>query len=376
MAKSFRKMVSEDLGFRPQNLLTYRIDMRGSKYDDEKLVTKLLGQDLARVSTVPGVEKVAMSDPTVPTDDIVERLITIEDHDSDSSTGTYPALVHAVSPRYFEILGIPLISGRPFEDHDTDSFAVIVSKTMADQQWPGQNAIGKRLKLGPRVGGQPVRPWLTVVGVAAEVRYLGFGDTPAPAPDIYVSILQFIFRPPLTVNFLVRPQPGVSPTQLRKALHLQMMAIDPEVPDYDVATMEERLAVQTQQQRFQLILINIFAFLALVLAVIGIYGVISYGVTQRRAEIAVRMSLGADRQTIFRMVVLRGALLTAVGLALGLAAIIFLSRPLLVDLMYKTSVFDPLILIGASLGLFAITLLANYIPARRGAALDPMGALR
>lgn len=375
MAKSFRKMISEDLGFRPENLLTYRMDLRGPKYEDEKFVTKLLGQEyLSRTTAVPGVRQLAMTDPTVPTDNLVERLITVEDHNSDASTGTYPALVHAVSPRYFEVLGIPLIRGRAFSEHDTGSFAVIVSKAMADQQWPGKDPIGKRLKLGPRVG-QPVRPWLTVVGVAAEARYQGFGATTVPAPDMYVSLLQFIFRPPLTVNFLVRARPGVSTAQLRPALHRQMMAIDPEVPDYDVATMEERLARQTDKERFQLILINIFAVLALALAVIGIYGVISYGVAQRRAEIAVRMSLGANRGTIFRMVVGRGALLTAMGLVLGLVAVFSLS-PLLVSLLYKTSILDPLILIGTSLGLFVITLMANYLPAQRAATLDPMGGLR
>jgi ABC-type antimicrobial peptide transport system permease subunit len=212
------------------------------------------------------------------------------------------------------------------------------------------------------------------VGVAADVRHEGFGET-APAPDMYVSILQFIFRPPLTVNFLVRAQPGTSTARLRTALHREMMAIDPEVPSYDVATMEERLARQTHSQRFQLILINVFAVLALTLAIIGIYGVISYGVAQRRSEIAVRMSLGADRGSIFRMIVGRGALLTAVGLVLGLVAVFSLS-PLLVSLLYKTSIFDPLILIGTCLGLLAITLMANYVPARRAAASDPMVGLR
>jgi putative ABC transport system permease protein len=375
MAKSYRTMVSEDLGFRPQDLLTYRMDMRGSKYDDEKFVTRLLGQEyLPRIAAVPGVRQLAMSDPSIPTDPVVERYFTIEDHDSESPTGTYPFKVHAVSPLYFEVIGIPILRGRSFNERDTDTFAAIVSKALADQQWPGQNPVGKRLKLGPRLG-LPERPWLTVVGVAADARHEGLGEATAPAPDMYVSLLQFIFRPPLTVNFLVRPQPGASTAQLRSALHREMMAIDPEVPYYDVATMEERLARQAHQERFQLILINIFAGLALTLAVIGIYGVISYGVAQRRAEIAVRMSLGADRGTIFRMVVGRGALLTAVGLALGLVAVFSLSR-LLVSLLYKTSTLDPLILIGTSLGLFAITLMANYIPARRAATQDPMAGLR
>jgi len=375
MAKSYRQMVSEDLGFRPQELLTYRMDLRGPRYDDEKFVTTLLGQEyLPRISAVPGVRQLAMSDPTVPTDTVVERAITIEDHDSDSATGTYVVKTHAVSPLYFEVLGIPILKGRSFNEHDTDTFSVIVSKAMADQHWPGQDPIGKRLKLGPRTG-QPVRAWLTVVGVAAVAQYQGYGEPVASAPDMYVSLLQFIFRPPLTVNFLVRPQPGVSTAQLRQALHQEMIDIDPEVPYYDVATMEERLARQAHKETFQLILINIFAALALTLAIIGIYSVISYGVAQRRSEIAVRMSLGADRGNIFRMVVGRGALLTAVGLALGIVAVLSLS-PLLVSLMYKTSILDPLILIGTSLGLFIITLMANYIPARRAATLDPMAGLR
>jgi putative ABC transport system permease protein len=375
MAKSYRNMVSEDLGFRPQELLTYRMDMRGPKYDDEKFVTALLGQEyLPRISAVPGVRQLAMSDPTVPTDPVVERSITIEDHDSESATGTYMFKTHAVSPRYFEVLGVPILKGRSFNERDTDTFAVIVSKPLADQHWPGQDPIGKRLKLGPRTG-QPVRAWLTVVGVAAEARYQGYGEATAPAPDMYVSLLQFIFRPPLTVNFLVRPQPGVSTAQLRRALHEEMIAIDPEVPYYDVATMEERLARQAHKETFQLILINVFAALALTLAIIGIYGVISYGVAQRRSEIAVRMSLGADRGNIFRMVVGRGALLTAVGLALGIVAVLSL-RPLLISLLYKTSVVDPIILIGTSLGLFVVTLMANYIPARRAATQDPMAGLR
>ncbi len=374
MAKSFRKMIGEDLGFRPQNLLTYRMDLRGSKYDDMKVVTRLLGQEyLRRTATVPGVRQLAMADPTVPTDDLTERLITIEDHAGGAATDMSPVMAHAVSPGYFAVLGIPLVSGRDFNEHDTDSFGVIISRSLAERQWPAKDPLGKRLKIGPRA--DPTMPWLTVVGVAGDVRYQGFDQSAPPMPDMYMSLLQFVVRPPLTVNFLVRPQPGVSTAQLRPALHRQMAAIDPELPDYDAATMEERLARQTDKERFQLILINVFAVLALALAAIGIYGVVSYGVAQRRSEIAVRMSLGADRAAIFRMVLVRGVLVTAVGLACGLIAVFSLS-PLLAGLLYKTSIGDPLILTGTCLGLFAVTLLANYLPARRAAGLDPMRGLR
>jgi putative ABC transport system permease protein len=375
MAKSFRKMISEDLGFRPQNLLTYRIDLRGHKYDSESFTERLLTEEyLPRAAAVPGVRQLTMAEPTIPTDGLVERSITIEDHDSTSATGMYPVMVHAVTSGYFDILKIPMISGHTFNDHAKNALGVIVSKALADQQWPGKNPLGKRLKLGPRVD-VPPNPWLTVVGVAGEVKYVGLGESIPVDPDVYVALSENIFRPPLTINFIVRPQPGVSTAQLRSALHRQMVAIDSEVPDFDVASMEERLARQTDKERFQLILINIFAILALTLAAIGIYGVISYGVAQRRAEIAVRMSLGANRASIFRMVVGRGALLTGVGLVLGLVTIFSMS-PLLNDILYKTSIGDPLALLGTALGLFAVTLVANYIPARRAATLDPMTGLR
>jgi putative ABC transport system permease protein len=153
------------------------------------------------------------------------------------------------------------------------------------------------------------------------------------------------------------------------------MTMNPELPDYDMATMQERLAKQTGKARFQVILISTFATLALILASVGIYGVTSYSVTQRTREIAIRMSLGAARGSILRMVVGRGAVQAAIGLALGLAAVVLLSR-YLADLLYKTSVTDPLILSCTSLALFLVTLAANYLPARRAAILDPLDGLR
>jgi len=373
MAKGFYKMIGEDLGFRADNLLTLRMDVRGPQYLDDKVAATLLRQDyLPRLAAVPGVQQMAISVPTIPTDAWSGSYISIEEHDSDRPDGTYAAMIHAVSPAYFEILGIPLQKGHGFSMQDVQSNAVVVSKALADQQWPGKDPIGKRLKLGPR--GKQDAPWLSVVGVAAEVRHEGLQGEKAPAPDIYLSGLQFVRRP-LTVNFLVRPKPGVSMGQLRTALHREIMAINPELPDYDAVTLRERLAKQTDKARFQVIMIGVFTVLALILAAIGIYGVISYSVAQRTREIAIRMSLGADRGTILRLVVGRGAVLGAVGLVLGLIAIFFLSR-FLNSLLYQTSIVDPVILGGTCLGLFLVTLAANYLPARRAAILDPMVILR
>jgi putative ABC transport system permease protein len=374
MARSFRRLLGQELGFRRAGLLTFRLDMRGPKYYEDAEVTRLLRQEyLPRLAALPGVASVALADPTIPTDELVGGYITVEDHASAAPDGTYLAMLHAVSPGFFDILGVPVLRGRSFDGRDTNSNAVIVSQAMADAQWPGRDPIGRRLKLGAR--GESEVPWLTVVGVAANVRHEGIRGERAPAPDIYQSLLQFIRRPPLTINVLVRPRPGVSTAQLRRALHREIMAIDPELPDYDTATLEERLARQTAKARFQVVLIGTFTALALALAAVGIYGVVSYDVTQRRREIAIRMSVGASRRDVLRLVLARGALLGAIGLALGLATV-FATRAPVESLLFDTSIADPVVLGGACLGLFVVTLAANYLPARRAAVADPVAGLR
>ncbi len=374
MTKSFRQLIAKDLGFRSDNLLISRVDIREPRYFDDAVAAKMLRETyLPRIAALPGVGQLAMSDPAIPTDDWPGSFISIEDHDSDLPDGTYPAVVHAVTPGYFEILGIPVIRGRAFGAEDVQSNAVIVSKAMADLQWPGQNPIGRRIKMFARV--REGQPWLSVVGVVGDIRQEGLlANRTAPAPEIYVCLLQFVRRP-LTANFLIRPKPGFAMADLRRSLHDEIMAMNPELPDYDMATMEERLAKQASGVRFQLILIGTFAALALILAAIGIYGVTSYSVAQRTREIAIRMSLGAARGNVLRLVVGRGALLGGIGLALGLVVIFAQSR-YLAELLFETRLANPLILGGTSLGLMLVTLAANFIPARRAAGVSPANGLR
>jgi putative ABC transport system permease protein len=372
MARGFYQLVHQDLGFKPGNLLTFRMEPRGGKYLDDEFAAHLISQEyIPRLTAVPGVSQLAVAASTIPTDDWAGTFISVEGHASDRPDGTYAAMARAVSPAYFDILGIPVQKGRVFNDQDTQTSAVVIAEALAKQHWPGQSPLGKRLKIGAL--SRPT-PWLTVVGVVPDVRYEGFQGEKAPAPDIYLSILQFVRRP-LTVNFLVRAKSGTSSDRLRVPLHQEMAAINPELPDFDVATMDERLAKQTNTARFQVILISVYTVLALVLSAIGIYGVISYSVAQRSREIAIRMSLGADRNRILGMMVARGALLAMTGLALGLVAVFALSR-LAPDVLAEVGRIDPLLLGGTCLGLFLVTLAANYVPARRAAVLDPMIVLR
>ncbi|HBL25744.1 MAG TPA: hypothetical protein DD490_02800 [Acidobacteria bacterium] len=372
MAKGFFAMIGQDLGFRADDLLTFRIEPRGGKYLDDEVIVQMVRQDyLPRIAAVPGVGRLALAASTIPTDAWLGSSITLEDRTSDLPDGTYLVMIRAVTPAFFEVLEIPIAKGRAFTPQDTESNVAIISQELADRQWPGEDPLGKRLKIGPR---DREGPWLTVVGIAANVRYEGLQGDPHPGPDVYLSMLQFVRRP-LTLNFLLRPAPGVSTASLREPLHREMKAINPEIPDFDVATMEERLAKETTAARFQVILIGLFTVLALLLAAIGIYGVISYNVTQRTREIAIRMSLGADRRRVLWLVVARGARLAALGLLLGLVVVVAASG-LLARLLEQPTILDPPVLAGTSLVLFLVILAANLLPARRAAALDPMVVLR
>ena len=269
--QSYRQLVGGDLGFRAGNVLTFRMDLKGPQYAQNEPVSQLLRERyLPRLAAVPGVEQVSISNPTMPTDSLAGGYITIDDHASDSPDGTYIILWHSVSPGFFHTLGIPLLAGRDFTAADTDSNVVILSQAAAAQHWPGKNPLGRRLKQDARA--VAAEPWMTVVGVVGEVRHEGIQSDHAPAPDMYMSVLQFPLRLPMTMNFLVHPKPGVAPAEFRRELREAMTAIDPELPPYDFKTMRERLDKQIEKPRLEVLLASLFAGLALLFAGVGIYG--------------------------------------------------------------------------------------------------------
>ncbi len=372
LARDFQKTIGHDLGFRPGNILTFRVDPRGPAYAKDEPVRRLVRTYLDRLATVSGVAQVEMSDPTLPTDTWTGAYFTFEDHSSGSPDGTYPLVVHSVSPGYFKLLGIPLLKGQLFTAQDTAAFGLIAGKSLETTHWPGKDALGRRLKNGVR--DQADKPWFPLQAVVADVHNEGFQTAENPAPDLYLPILQYPWRP-LNLGFLVRPKPGVAAASLLPALRREVKAIAPDLALYDAATLEERLARQTDKARFQILLISLFTVLALVMAAVGIYGVVAFSVAQRRREIAIRMTQGADRGRILRMVVGRGMLLAALGLGLGLLALLAAGRQL-ARLLAETSATDPAILGGTTLVLLLVALAANYFPARRAANLDPVTGLR
>jgi putative ABC transport system permease protein len=270
-AHGFRALIGEDLGFRPDRLLTFRIDLEGPQYLADPPITRLVAEQyLPRIAALPGVSQVAITNPTLPTDNWSGGYVSAEDHRSTASDGTWVAMLHAVTPGYFALLRIPILSGREFVPADRQAATVVVSKAMAELLWPGKDPRGRRLKLGEQ--DSRGNPWLTVVGVAADARYEGpTGDKP-PAPDVYLSLLRFPLRLPMTINFLVRPRPAMAAAELRQRLHRELAAIAPELPEYDLVMLSERVARQADKARFQLILAAIATGFVLLLAAAGAVG--------------------------------------------------------------------------------------------------------
>jgi hypothetical protein len=286
-----------------------------------------------------------------------------------------------VTPGYFATLGVPLLEGRdltPQDAHGTGPPVVVVSEALAQRYWPASGptggstsgALGKHLKPGPR--DTPV-PWFTIVGVVGNVNHRGLGGEVQTDPDLYMALFQSPARSPSRLAVLLRTAeaPSALVPRVRQAIH----EVAPELTPYDVRTLPDRLAGQTARGRSLVRLMAGLAAIALLLAAIGIYGLLSYMVTQRRREIGVRMALGADRGKVVAQVV-RGALaLIAAGLALGFVAVLLLHR-FLTSLLYGVSPADPGTLAGTALLLLGIALAASGVPAFQATRVPPVTALR
>ena len=285
--------------------------------------------------------------------------------------GAAPASGRVECVEYFQTMGIALRQGRSFDEHDNRQSrpVVIVNETLARQYWPGENAVGKRLSFGQ---GESAKPWMTIVSVVADVRQMGL-DAPVKA-EMYFPYRQITSHSFFKPRDLVIRTTG-NPTDLVAAVRREIRAVDPDQPISNIATMADQLGEETQQRRVAMILLATFAALALLLSMLGIYGVLAYFVAQQTPEIGVRLALGAQPGDVLGLVLKKGMILAIGGVGVGLIAAFVLAR-LMQSLLYGVSATDPLTFAGVAALLLVVALLACYVPARRATRVDPMVALR
>ena len=368
-----------ELGFNPESLLTMKVPLQGPQYErDQQKQALFYRQLIARVKALPGVEAATVA-RGVPMDDWAGWDFVTADNPRPPAGEVPGANYLVVGPDYFRTLGIPVRAGRPFSENDTATGepAAIVRQALADKYWPGQNPIGKRLKIGSDPDDQKL-PWLSVVGIVGNVK--SNGQFAPFSPEIYVPYTQFpwILHPR---HIVVRT--ASSPAAIVSAIRAEVANLDKEVPVVDVASMNEIVARTVRPNKTVMLLLGSFAALALMLAAIGIYSVISYAVTERTHEIGIRMALGADRESVTRMVVRHGLQLTSIGIFLGLAGAFGITRvlsslPIQVrtPLLFDIRPLDPLTLVSVSGLLTVVALIACYVPALRATSVEPTVALR
>jgi len=349
----------------PQELLTMAISPTDRKYNDDRAVRAYYDQVLELARHLPGVQSAAVSDSLPPNRQADADTFMIEGQTLPPGEMNPAVSKPVVGPGYFETMRIPLRQGRYFSEHDTqDSTPVaIVSESLARHFFPGQDPIGQRIKQSA-----PDDPYMEIVGVVGDVKYTGLQRDTDSA--YYMPYRQDHAR---QMFLVVRSTLGVA--GLAPVLRRQIQSIDRGVTLNAVSTMQQALDTDFAQPRFNTILLTLFAGIALLLAFVGIYGVIAYSVTQRTHEIGIRMALGAGRASVLGMVIGQGARLALLGIALGLAGALILTR-LLSTLLFGVGATDPLTFATVGLGLLAVALLAAFIPAHRATRISPVVALR
>jgi len=369
MLRSFARLTRVDPGFDAENVVSMRINLPPVRYSQEGRMAAFFQQLVERVETVPGVEAAAVAShmPFVYTED---WTFTIEGVASEDMAQTQNLDTRTVSPGYFRAMRIPMLRGETFSTQDAAGApgVVIINRAMASRFWPDEEAIGKRIKMGRADSNNP---WLTVRAVVEDSAQ-GRLDV-ATKPEVYFPLAQMAGRY-RRMNLAVRSTGG-DPMSLIGQLQAEVRGIDKDQPVYQIQTMESLIADSVGPRRFAMTLLGLFAGLALLLAAIGIYGVMSYAVTQRTHEIGIRVALGAGRKDVLKLVVGQGLVFIVSGLVIGLIGA-YIATSLLANLLYDVGARDPLTFGAVTVVLTVIALAACYIPARRATRVDPTVALR
>ncbi|HEY9519391.1 MAG TPA: FtsX-like permease family protein, partial [Gemmatimonadales bacterium] len=366
LLRSFQRTLKVDPGFRPENVLTARVQLPWPKYGNDTVVRVFQSRLLESVRSLPGVHQAGLVNRVPFSRGNPQQNLYVEGQPPRPGDAVPVVNARAASPGYFEAIGTPILRGRGIlpSDQAGAPLVAVVDETLARQYWPGGDPIGKRI----RTSADTTAPWLTIVGVVPNVKHASLRER--ANFEMYRSISQ---SPTWSPYLVLRS--GGDPQSLVAELRRRVAELDPTLPVSDVHTMEGAMAESLSVARLTNALLTGFAGLALLLAVIGIYGVMSLNVNGRLSEFGVRLALGASPGNVLRMVMRQGLLLAVLGLLLGVAGAFWLTR-LLGSLLFEVSPLDPVtfLTVGGLLTLAAT--LACYVPARRATRADPIAALR
>jgi putative ABC transport system permease protein len=368
LVRSFEKLRTVNLGFHPGNVLAMTVELSGKSYESTDRIHRFDSEILERISHVNGVTAAGLVNWLPMSEALVQGDFKLDDQQAPPDVLVAKP---AVSPGYFRAMGIPLMRGRSFDEHDTLKSAPVamVDESFARHFWPIQNPIGKRISFADNPKQED--DWMTVVGVAGSIRQ---ENPAAQRMTIYQPVdqvqAQFFLQ---EASFVVRA--NSNPAGLAPSLRRQVWDVDKTLPIRAMASMQDMLYASTAEPRFQTRVLASFSSIAFLLAIVGIYGVMAYSVTQRTQEIGIRMAIGAQRGHIVRMILWRSVALVMGGLAIGLAGAWGVTR-VLKDFLFEVTPFDPLTFAAVSLLLALVAAAACYIPARRAAGIDPLVALR
>src|SRR2546422_182500 len=372
LVKSFVRILDTDPGFKPQNLLTMQLSLNVKK-DEGGKVLNFFNDLNGRIAGLPGVESAAFSNG-MPLGQTADTSFAIVGRPKPEPGKQPQTMLYITSPDYLQAMGIRLVKGRFFTTQDTQKSprVAVIDETFARQQFPNQEALGQYI-----AGDGKDNPDGEIVGVVAHVKHFGLDAVERVQPQLYLPFNQapddmLPFLAP-RMNLIIRTT--ADPLNLTAAVRRQVQALEPNQPVYKVSTMEQTLDQSLVTQRISMTLLASLASLALILAAVGIYGVMSYAVTQRSHEIGIRMAIGAQPRDVFKMVIGRGMALALIGVALGLVGAFALTR-LMATMLFGIAPTDPATFASIAVLLTGVALIACYIPGRRATKVDPLVALR
>jgi putative ABC transport system permease protein len=364
MIKSFLRLQQMNLGFNPDNVLTVDLTLSRSKYPEDRQQAAFFQETLARLQSLTGVKSAGATTGLPLTLSVSGSDFRIEGRPEPEAGKEMIVNTRSVSAGYFRTLGIALSKGRDFSDRDKSDapLAAIINDDLARTYFPNEDPIGKRISFDEG------ESWISIVGIIGDVKQLGLDSS--AKPEVYFPYLQ-VASP--SMSLVVRT--ASNPLSLAAVVKSQIQMIDKDLPIDDAKTMQQLLAESISGRRFNMLLLTVFAVVALVLAIVGIYGVMSYTVTQRTHEIGIRVAIGAQPRDVFRLVIGQGMMLAMIGLGFGLVGAFGLTR-LMTTMLFGVEPTDPATFVSIAVLLTAVALVACYIPGRRAAKVNPLVALR